>query len=78
MYQYYLPYIKEGLWTNVLLTNLVMVIELVSLQGIRVAFMEPDFHSVSSEQLISSESNKVNKSKKGEEESCTKCRNESN
>ena len=65
MAQYYQPYIKEGLWTYVLWTNLIMIFEHVSLQGILVAFMEPDFHSVSSEQLISSESNKVNKSKKG-------------
>ncbi|SVC88191.1 uncharacterized protein METZ01_LOCUS341045, partial [marine metagenome] len=65
MYQYYLPYIKEGLWTYVLWTNLIMVFEHVSLQGILVAFMEPDFFSGSSEKLSGSESNEGKSTKRG-------------
>ena len=65
MYQYYQPYIKEGLWTYLLWTNLIMVFEHVSLQGILVAFMEPAFFSGSSEQICGSESNKGKKNKRG-------------
>ena len=65
MYQYYQPYIKEGLWTYLLWTNLIMVFEHVSLQGILVAFMEPAFFSGSSEQISGSESNKGKKNKRG-------------
>ncbi len=64
MYQYYLPYIKEGLWNYVLWTNLIMVFEHVSLQGILVAFMEPDFFSGLSEKLNGSESNEGKRTKR--------------
>ena len=65
MYQYYLPYIKEGLWTYVLWTNLIMVFEHVSLQGILVVFMEPDFFSGSSEKLSGSENDEGKRTKRG-------------
>ena len=65
MYQYYLPYIKEGLWTYVLWTNLIMVFEHVSLQGILVAFMEPDFFSGSSEKLSVLEGSEGKSTKRG-------------
>ena len=65
MYQYYLPYIKEGLWTYVLWTNLIMVFEHVSLQGILVVFMEPDFFSGSSEKLSVLEGNEGKSTKRG-------------
>ena len=65
MYQYYQPYIKEGLWTYGFWTNLIMVFEHVSLQGILVAFMEPDFFSGSSEKLSGSTSNEGKRIKGG-------------
>ena len=65
MYQYYQPYIKEGLWTYGFWTNLIMVFEHASLQGILVAFMEPDFFSGSSEKLSGFSSNEGKRTKGG-------------
>ena len=65
MYEYYQPYFKEGLWTYGLWTNLIMVFEHVYLQGILVAFMEPDFFSGSSEKLSGSASNEGKRTKGG-------------
>jgi hypothetical protein len=59
MHSYYEPYIKRDLWEYLIWTNLVMVFEHSSLQGILISILEPTFFNAPIASLTKTEKAKA-------------------